>query len=251
MDDILKRNSKFKNTHEGKRCFIIGNGPSLNTQDIKPLKEEVTIVVNSFFRHPDAKIVHPKYWILADPLIWQKPEIHLSSKLKFFLEKEIDVKLFVPKNGYDCFSKSNNPLLDLYYYQYDDNKTIDVPIDFSTTIPPLLQNVVIVSLMLAFYLGCNPIYLIGCDHDSYIQTKEEFNTKSSKHFYENPTNYKDSDNMTWEHWSYCVGIMKLQFEQLVKYAKNNKIDVYNSTNGGYLNYFPRMEYNLLFKEYGW
>ena len=30
----------FKNKHEGKRCFVIGNGPSLNKLDMSKLKDE-------------------------------------------------------------------------------------------------------------------------------------------------------------------------------------------------------------------
>src|SRR6476469_4128376 len=41
----LALNSQLANKHKGeRRCFVIGNGPSLNTQNLELLANEVTIV---------------------------------------------------------------------------------------------------------------------------------------------------------------------------------------------------------------
>src|SRR5690349_18838408 len=49
---LLKRNEVFRNLHKGRRCFIIGNGPSIKDQDLSPLANEITLVTNSFHVHP-------------------------------------------------------------------------------------------------------------------------------------------------------------------------------------------------------
>ena len=39
----------FKNKHDGQRCFIIGNGPSLTAEDLNLLKNEVTFAANRIY----------------------------------------------------------------------------------------------------------------------------------------------------------------------------------------------------------
>jgi hypothetical protein len=246
MDNILNKNLYLKDKYLNKRCFIVGTGPSLLTQDIKLLKDEVTIVVSNFFKHDDSKLVNPEYWIMADPLVWDKPHTYFYPKLNTFLEKEINIKLFVPYAGYNFFSNLNISQLYLHYYYQNSLVDINSKIDFSKGIPPFGQNVIIVGLMLAFYLGCNPIYFIGCDQDMYVYTKEEFKTKTFKHFYYESIGYKGEDFMTWDYWKFCVDVIDFQFKQLKLYADLWGVDVYNATNGGYLKYYPRIDYNSLF-----
>ena len=39
----------FKDCHQGERCFILGNGPSLQNTDLAPLADEITFGVNGIF----------------------------------------------------------------------------------------------------------------------------------------------------------------------------------------------------------
>lgn len=48
----------YHNCHAGQRCFIIGNGPSLNQMDLSPLKHEITFGMN-------------RIYILFEKLGWQ------------------------------------------------------------------------------------------------------------------------------------------------------------------------------------
>src|SRR5437667_8176394 len=64
---LLSRNRELARRHaDGRRCFVIGNGPSLKTQDIRPLAQEFVIVANSFFQHTDCAIVSPQYYCVGD-----------------------------------------------------------------------------------------------------------------------------------------------------------------------------------------
>lgn len=40
---------KMKRVYKGKRCFIVGNGPSLKTEDLELLKKEITFGSNGIF----------------------------------------------------------------------------------------------------------------------------------------------------------------------------------------------------------
>jgi len=41
--------ASVKDVHRGKRCFIIGNGPSLNGMDLSPLRNELTFGLNRIY----------------------------------------------------------------------------------------------------------------------------------------------------------------------------------------------------------
>ena len=44
-----RRLEPFANRHQGQRCFIIGNGPSLNRMDLRPLANEFTFGLNRIY----------------------------------------------------------------------------------------------------------------------------------------------------------------------------------------------------------
>jgi len=247
LDDLLEKNRALRNAHIGKRCFIVGNGPSIKAQNLSCLHDEVTIAVSSFFRHPDAKAIHPNYWVLADPLFWKRPDEFLLPTLNMAIEKAVDVKLFVPTGGVDAFLKINaGPLIDLHFFHYDPAKNIQSRIDFTTGVPQYGQNVIVVCLMLAFYLGCNPIYFIGCDHDFMNVTQEEYDTMKVEHFYANPSQHKASEHLTWNQWQAAMERMNYEYDQLKQYAGIHGFDVYNATHGGYFDNFSRIDFDSLF-----
>jgi len=247
IEDILRKNAPLKNLHAGKRCFLVGNGPSLKTQDLTFLKDEIAIVASSFFRHDDAKLINPAYWVLADPFFWQRAEEHLVPALDPVLEMGAAPKLFVPSGAFPFFTNFNRgPLVDLHFFHYDDQRDHTMPIDFSAGIPPYGQNVMIVCLMLAFHLGCNPIYLIGCDHDFYAITEETYESSTITHFYPQQKASLHTEVLTWHQWKQCMDIMDYQYRALREYAAVHGFSVFNATRGGCLETYPRMEYETLF-----
>jgi hypothetical protein len=247
IQDILNKNKRLKDLHAGKRCFIIGNGPSIKTQNLSLLQDETTIVVSSFFRHPDARVIHPKYWVLADPNFWEKPEEYFWPTFNPAVEKAVDVKLFVPTGGAQFLLKINaGPLIDFHFFHYDGSKNIQSVIDFAAGVPPFGQNVIIVCLMLAYYLGCNPIYFLGCDHDFVPFTRNDFENKVVQHFYSNPGQKKCSEVLTWDQWQAAMARMNYEYDQLKQYADLHGFDVYNATRGGNFDNFPRVDFESLF-----
>ena len=47
----LSKLKSLKDSHKGKRCFIIANGPSINSMDLSVLKNELTIGMNRIYLH--------------------------------------------------------------------------------------------------------------------------------------------------------------------------------------------------------
>lgn len=249
LEDLLSKNASLRNSHAGRRCFIIGNGPSLATQDLTLLRDEVCIVVSSFHRHPEAKTIKPGYWVIADPDFWGMPEKHFSPALQQAHDLSIPTRLFVPSGGLPFFANVNTgPFIDLHFFHYDQSTGIDTPIDFTKGVPPYGQNVVIAALMLAYFLGCNPIYFTGCDHDFMKITQEEYEGRAVGHFYSEAKTPEPSDRLSWDEWQRCMATMNLQYHQLSIYASRFGFEVFNATRGGFLEHFPRVEFEALFSQ---
>src|ERR1044072_5321989 len=48
---ILSKTELFKKKHAGQRGFVIGTGPSIQTQDLRPLANEITFSLSGFWQH--------------------------------------------------------------------------------------------------------------------------------------------------------------------------------------------------------
>ena len=64
---FLKRNIELKNIYNNKRTIIIANGPSINNFDLKKVQNELLIMVNRSFLHPDYEFIKPNFHIFVDP----------------------------------------------------------------------------------------------------------------------------------------------------------------------------------------
>ena len=56
---LLKQNMDFKGSLKGKRCFVLGNGPSLNKHDLSVLKHEFVITCNTAVQLGQFEAINP------------------------------------------------------------------------------------------------------------------------------------------------------------------------------------------------
>ncbi len=172
----LNENTQFKDKYKGQRCFIIGNGPSINKQDLTVLKDEITFVVNRFPHHKAASEINPSFYVSVDPKFasgeWGTDFIEqLDQKLPnvhCFLS--LDGKNFVQKNGL----LKHHPISVIQpnqYYCFG----YDTPIDL-TKGNPGKSNVTKTSLAIALYMGITEINLIGIDGNGLLKSDQS-------HFY--------------------------------------------------------------------
>ncbi len=249
--DLLGKNDGLRGAHAGRRCFIVGNGPSLAAQDLSRLKGEVCIVTGSFHRHPEASSIRPRYWVIADPEYWTRAEELFVPVFRKAVDLSIPTLLFLPTGGFPYFSGfRTGPLVDIHHFHYDPARGNEAPIDFASGIPEYANNVIMICLMLGYYLGCNPIYLIGCDHDWLKTTREEYERTVVEHFYAEKRPDAPATKMPWDQWTVAMRRADLQYRALNDYAVRWGFDVYNATRGGYLDYFPRIPYESLFPRDG-
>lgn len=244
---LVKPNIKYKDIHKGKRCFIIGNGPSLKKVDLASLKDEITFTVNESPRIADFPKLHTNYHVWTDenffnadfstpegkelmdvmksvntpdnhPVVFYKTSARKMIK-KYHLDKELNISYIM--EGFSL----RDPNLDL---------PIDRPISrFDTCVQYMI--------VAAVYMGFSEIYLLGCDctmilTDIYARInagadKMEYaydcsstTVKRIKDEYKNPI---DVDLMWFSH---IFGAYRL----LDQYCKKRGVRLCNATQGSLL-----------------
>ena len=247
LEDVLAKNRALHRLHSGQRCFIVANGPSLAEQDLTRLEGEHLIVVSWFHRHGLAKQLSPAYWVIADPGAWTREDHPFLPALQRVHELGIPTKLFMPSGGIHRFSAVNTaPFIDIHYLHFDAGACLDAPVDLGRPVPPMAQNVVVVALLLALHLGCNPIYLVGCDHDFLGTRREDYEGKRETHFYPEQAPASYAGEFSWEQFSACMDRLRAEYQAIAAHAARFGYGVFNATRGGCLETFPRVEYESLF-----
>ncbi|MFA5743030.1 MAG: 6-hydroxymethylpterin diphosphokinase MptE-like protein [Candidatus Paceibacterota bacterium] len=239
---IVKKNRELKNIHLSKRCFIIGNGPSIKNQDLTLLKNEITFVTNKFYLHKDFDKINPKYYTTIDPLSFEEDAGRIQL-LKETQEKASNCMFFFPYWTASTIQKYNLFQKQKVYYlaiggEMKENKCFHSDID--KPIPSLI-NVVLPNLFVAHYMGFKEIYLLGCDHDWLAQPSDAYPT----HFYDKEPLYKKSFSLSYEKTiPYVLDLFRSY--RLIK-EKFSDVKIYNATAGGFLDVFPRVDYEEIVK----
>jgi hypothetical protein len=244
--DILRRNASFALLYKGKRAFVIGNGPSLNSHDLRLLKGEITFTCNAFYLHPILSEWKPTFHSVIDPNCFDDSE-PMGTWFEETCSKMPNTMFFTPFAHIDTICNRNlYPKERTYFCSFSGYMSNGVrSIDITRRIPGG-ESVSIFSICLAMYMGCNPIYLLGMDHDWLAQRT------SDKHFYEG-TIIRGAvvgvDNIRATPYELSLRSMLRLWEgyKNVKHLAQSKgIKIYNSTNAGFLDIFERVEYKSLF-----
>ena len=233
-----RRLFEIKDKHKGERCFIIGNGPSLQIKDLQALwdKNEISFAFNKIFLAFEDTAFRPTYYIIEDPLVIKNTKNELK-KLGSF------PKFFPYIFRYNLKNVSNALF---YYLDWD---------DFYPGLPEFSCNpfdlhwgatVVYTALQLAIYMGCSPIYLIGIDFyfkepSSRDPEKEHIMIADGEinHFH---PNYRP----TGEKW-YMPRLehQKKAFLAAKYYSSNHEIDIINASRETRLDIFDRMDLDVI------
>ena len=242
----IARLQSLKGLYQGKRCFIMGNGPSLNHMDLTLFKNEFVWGSNRCYLLYNRIDWRPKFYSAVDERV--VPDI--AGELNDIIQNdETDTLYFIPLWYRRNIMKADN----VYWFDLRESEIESLPFRVFSTDPsdyvPGVATVTIALLQLAIYLGFNPIYLIGCDtnykipktviHEGdagLISTEND----DANHF----SPYYFGKNSKWH--EPFVEKMIWHYEQAKTACELLEIQVLNATVGGKLEVFPRINYLDLF-----
>lgn len=224
------------------RCFVIGNGPSLNDMDLEKLRGEVTFAVNGFFLKAQALSWTPTFYVVEDHLVAEdrRQEIAAFSG---------PTKLF-PANLAYCLPEAEDTL----FFDHRPRKSYPDGFDFSLRADELTYTgctVTFTCLQLAAYFGFSAIYLIGVDADYAIPADVEADTTYGVEVLNMPSD--DKNHFHPDYFGKGYRWHDPQVEKMLEaYAEAHRtagaagIKIVNAGVGGKLEVFPRATYNSLF-----
>jgi hypothetical protein len=145
------RLQQMKNRHLGRRCFILGNGPSLAKMDLSPLRREVTFGLNRVYLLCQQNDFWPSYYVCVNELVLTQFADEIQS---------LPMTKFLNWNARHLFTQSD-PTINFVKMRlgFSDRMQRDVTkqIDGGGT-------VTFAALQLAFFMGFETVVLIGVDH---------------------------------------------------------------------------------------
>ena len=224
------------------RCFVIGNGPSLNRTDLTKLAGEVTFAVNGFFLKAPELGWTPTFYVVEDHLVAEDRKAQIDAF-------KGPIKLFPAYLGY-CFDASP----DTIFYNHLPRKSYPRGFDFSTDAAKATYTgctVTFSCLQLAYYLGFKEIYLIGVDADYALPKDVEkqaaygvgvLDMKSDDPNHFDPNYF--GKGYRWHDPQ--VEKMVDAYQEARKVAEANNCQILNATVGGKLEVFKRVSYDSLF-----
>jgi hypothetical protein len=231
----LTRNQKLKNRHAGaKRCFVIGNGPSLKGKDLSALAGEVTISANSFYKHPSAPAMGLKYLCIGDPhfminepraIEWHRIIESRMPQATLILHKE--ARPLIEEHGLyrhqECFFVESSAA--------PARKPSEVDFDLSRPLNVGFTTGTLVMIPLAIYLGFKEIYLLGFDAN-WLEKHDQF-----------PEFDAVSTDGRGNSYETEVESVRREFEShrlLSLRSRELGIHIWNATDGGRVDTYPRI-----------
>ncbi len=237
---------KYKGIHERKRCFVIGNGPSLSPEDLDTLynHREICFASNGIYDIYKDTDWREDYYTVVDNRVMPMVKEHLDLYYdRSFIKDEYNYDANVKKESIE-----NANLVHMLQGQADYNHP-----PFSFDLSRFVYDggtCVYFSIQLAAYMGFNEIYLLGVDN-TVGKSKVDHFTKDYLGLGYTPANevgYKRKvaeDN--WRDNSFdAARATKWSIESAKRYLATTGIKIYNATRGGELEVLERVDFDTLF-----
>lgn len=221
---------RFKNIYLGKSCFIIGNGPSLQKEDLERLMQKsiICFASNGIYNIYNQTKWRPDYYVISDVGVITKFEVGISS-----LAPE---QCFLTNTRYIDIKKQEN----INYFSYK-NLLKKNELEFSNDISKYIvcgKTVSYTMLQIACYMGFSMVYLLGVDWTGGKGTGVE-----RYDFYD-----KDIPQIRTTSYN-IIAEEKYAYESAKSYADSHGIAIKNATRGGELEVFERVDFDKLMEEW--
>lgn len=232
---LTKNNYKIlrlKNKYKGKRCFIIGNGPSLTPADLDMLKDEYTFASNKIYKLFNKTTWRPTFYMVVDPIVLQ--------------ENVDEINQVKANNTFTLKYYKHLFKADIYF---NNNLNKNQRGAFSTNIMESLYSSGTVSyhlLQIAHYMGFSEVYLLGHDYNfkgAISRTRDlSFLKKEANSQLYFSNNYIREDE---KKAGQAPEEMYFGMEKAKKVFESSGRQIYNATRVTYLDVFDKINFNEL------
>lgn len=237
--------NSLRNSKKGKRCFIIGNGPSLNKLDLTKLIGEDTFGVNAIYLNYDKMKFHPTYYVVEDNLVAEDRREEINSykgpKFKFF-------------GNYfrKLLKQDTNTIFINVIRNYSDKEKFPIFSKNCVRRVGVGGSVTYVCLQLAYFFGYDEVYMIGFDHSYKIPKSALISNKRDTGFdilsTDDDVNHfnKDYFGKGYRWHDPNVDRMEIGFSKAKEVYEESGKKIFNATAGGHLEVFTRVDFNSIF-----
>lgn len=221
----------MKNCKKGKRCFIVGNGPSLSIEQLSMIKKEDCFGANRIYKIFEKTDWRPKYYVIQD-------KYDMTKGIYDFLDLQ---NLFVA----DIYWREHgmkNPRAICYHTKRNLRQSEKIP--YSEDAAKYIQvasTVTYTMIQLATYMGYSKIYLLGMDHSYANITNDKGEIIKKNNIKSHVFNDEKPEEVVAN-----IAYMELAYKSAKKYCEAHNILIHNATNGGALEVFERTRLSELF-----
>jgi hypothetical protein len=224
-----QRLAALKNRHQGERCFIIGNGPSLRKTDLSRLREEVTFGLNRIYLLFDQMGFSTTYYVAVNRMVIEQCAQEIA---------KISAPKFISWWAHDVIGLTSDMMFVRDPYR---------GLGFSTDATRAVwegHTVTYAAMQIAYYLGFQQVILIGVDHSYQAKGNPDTTVVSTgsdpNHF---DPNYFGKGfrwqlpNLASSEEAYILA--KIRYEQAGR-------QILDATVGGKLLVFPKVRFEEIF-----
>ena len=231
--------ASYKGKYKGKRCFIVCNGPSLKAEDLDKIADskDVSIGINQIAR------IYPKTKWRPDILFSSEDGVYKKKNRDLLANCEAGIRVFQDINYLRSLKNKGNKVFSHCDGNYD---LLDNP-RFSLDISEKFYSIgttTYEAIEMAVYMGCSPIYLIGCDMSWAVNVDRNgciyYNESGQNHFYGKEVDSQSHiiPNPTWQ--------MIAAFDAAERFSREYGFRIFNATRGGKCESFERVYFDSLF-----
>lgn len=243
QDDRFEKIRAFKDKHNGERVFIVATGPSLTMNDLKRLKNEYTISMNSIVSIFPKTDFRPTYYMCSDGLVYKKI-VHAQTLMRpedvFIGIGNINTKWNIQLSDVGNIEDKNINLFHVdrtktlkNVYSHKDEFSTEFSFDAYKEIIDG-GTITFCAMQMAAYMGFKEIYLLGVDCN-YLGAKT--------HFAEGEYSASSGDV---NKLSFTAFQQQKAYECVKNALEGTDIKIFNATRGGMLEIYPRVDFDTLF-----
>jgi len=233
-----RRLMSLRDSFKGRRCFILGNGPSLKQTNLDRIAGELSIASNAIYLLFPQTRFRPTFWTVEDHLVAEDRA------------KEIDrlrgMTKIVPMHCKKWLNRDADTIYNHVARRFPGYPRFSEHFEWVSYCG---DSVTHMNLQLAFYLGCTEVYLVGVDHFYHpVDSRDRQTGRVLLSQRDDPNHFDPSYFGPGYRWHEPrLEVMERAYRLAREVYERHGRVIYNATLGGRLEVFPRVSFEDLFR----